>query len=60
MQFARLQLIHGLRSGQQNDAHGLDQSDRIARRKGDGQCPYVKSARSDLRGVTATALAVAD
>ena len=28
--------------------------------KGDGQCPHVKSARSDLRGVTPAVLAVAD
>ena len=57
---ARLQLLHGLRPRQQNDARGLDQFDRIARPKGDGQCPHVKSARSDLRGVTAAALAVTD
>ena len=32
----------------------------IAGRKADSQCPHVKSARSDLRGVTAAGLPNAD
>ena len=43
----------GYDPGNQSDARGVDQSDRIARRKSDCQCPHVESARSDLRGVTA-------
>ena len=56
----RLQLVHGLRPRQPGDARGMDQSDRIARRFADRQCPHAEGARSDLRGVTAAASAVAD
>ncbi len=49
----RLQLVHRLRPHQPGDARGVDQSDRIARRTADGQCPHAESARSDLRGADA-------
>ena len=43
-----------------DDACGLDQSDRIARRKADGEYPHVEGARSDLRGVTAGVSPITD
>ena len=56
----RVQLENQLRSNQPDDAHRVDQSSRIARRPADRQYPLGESARSDLRGLTAAASAVAD
>ncbi len=53
---SRLQLENQLRPRQPDDAHRVDQSDRIARRTADSQYPMGESARSDLRGVAAGAV----
>jgi hypothetical protein len=45
---ARLQLLHGLRSGQRRNADRLDQPNHLNRRPTDGQHHHAKNARPDL------------
>src|SRR5215831_8300860 len=52
---ARLQLLHGLRSGQRRNADRLDQPDHLPRRPADSQLHHAENARSDLYGVAASA-----
>src|SRR5262245_42518515 len=52
---ARLQLLHGLRSGQRRNADRLDQPDHLTRRPADGQLHHAENARPDLYGIAASA-----
>jgi hypothetical protein len=52
---ARLQLLHGLRSGQQRNADRLDKPDHLTRRPADGQLHHAENTRPDLYSVAASA-----
>src|SRR5215471_20665363 len=52
---ARLQLLHGLRSGQRRNADRLDQPDHLTRWPADGQLHHAENSRPDLYGVATSA-----
>gem|GEM_PF-3277494 len=51
---ARLQLVHGLRSGQRCHSGNMDQPHSVARRQAHRQQHHVENARPDLYGIAAS------
>src|SRR5262245_43252394 len=51
---ARLQLVHGLRSGQRCHSGDMDQPHSVARRQAHRQQHHVENARPDLYGIAAS------